>query len=102
MPFWREHAPPPDIEKICTKNLRTKGSDHDRRYFMGSETIPSACLPFYSTSNGYYNIPAKICLCERGVKADYMTKKETEISEYLPLFIAQSLLTSTAAHRFKK
>jgi len=37
------------------------------------------------TNNG----PAEICLCERRVQADYKTKKERDISEYLPLFFAR-------------
>jgi len=47
------------------RSTRCDPSDPDQEYiyFMGSETIPSACyilsdessIPFYSTSNGYKN-----------------------------------------------
>jgi len=46
-----------------------RSTDQEYVYFMGSETLPSACyilsdesnIPFYSTSNGY-NVTASLLL----------------------------------------
>jgi len=49
---------------IRTDRQTARDPDQEYIYFMGSETLPSACyilsdessIPFYSTSNGYKNV----------------------------------------------
>jgi len=75
--------------------------DQEYIYFMGSETLPSACytvsdessIPFYSTSNGNKNKKA-FCLepCHRVPTAELkgITKPNTHIDEKRELAIGVS------------
>jgi len=62
-----------EISAFIRTDRRTDGDpDQEYIYFLGSETLPSACyilsdkssIPFYSTSNGYKNFKELILVFE--------------------------------------